>query len=108
MASKKKEPIIHGTRAESFMHLADLLLPNEDDYIRERYRLGLKEGMMQVTLSFTCGTVSELEASTRTMIKKKEWKKDPRINGVLNGRRLGFSMFMDIDDEMVIGDWADD
>ena len=108
MASKKKaEPAAYSVKQENILHLTDLLMPIQMGWVRERYYLGIKEGLCQVIVADLNGTMEKLEASTRTMEKKKEWKEDPRINGVLNGRRIGYSIFLGIDKPIVIGEWND-
>lgn len=107
MASRKTLRDLYDIRMDNVVHLTTLLLPQGDDFKRDRYILGVKTGLLQVVSANVSEFLEKVSANTRTLYTKKGWKTDPLINGELNGRRIGLALFNEEAEELVFGEWME-
>lgn len=105
--NKPKESYEDSVRTRALRHMATYLNGVDGHYINKRYWEGFRTGLLQAVVQEegSEGNLEKIKASTKTILKKKEWEKDPLQNGVLNGRRFALSYLLNIDYEMITGSW---
>lgn len=92
-------------KTENIIHLLSNLLPDEEDYVRERYLEGLRTGILQVITAIEIGDIDKLIKKTGTMSRNKSVPKDPIELGKVNGNKIGYSIFLDTHDPIGEPGW---